>query len=125
MPETTPMTRRTHTCGELRPADADHEAVLLGWVDSVRDHGGLLFLDLRDRYGTTQAVFNPETAPHPFAAAKEVRPGFVVAIGGRVVNRTAANVNAALPTGAIEIQAARFEVLNTCETLPFPLDNDT
>src|SRR5262245_16751554 len=101
MSETT-MTRRTHTCGQLRAADAGREAVLLGWVDSVRDHGGLLFLDIRDRYGTTQAVFNPETAGQAFAAAKEVRPGYVVAVAGPVVARSAANVNAALPTGGIE-----------------------
>jgi len=124
MSETT-MIRRSHTCGQLRPADAGREAVLLGWVDSVRDHGGLLFLDLRDRYGTTQAVFNPETAGEAFAAAKEVRPGYVVAVAGPVVARSAANVNAALPTGAIEVQAGRFEVLNTCEPLPFPLDDAT
>jgi aspartyl-tRNA synthetase len=119
------MNRRTHTCGELRAADAGRQAVLLGWVDSVRDHGGLLFLDLRDRYGTTQAVFNPESAAGAFAAAKEVRPGFVVAVAGPVVARSAANVNATIPTGGIEVQAVRFEVLNTCETLPFPLDDDT
>jgi len=125
MNETSSMTRRTHTCGELRPAHVGGAAVLLGWVDSVRDHGGLLFLDLRDRYGTTQAVFNPESAPAAFAAAKEVRPGFVVAVAGPVVARSAANVNAGIPTGGIEVQAGRFEVLNTCETLPFPLDDDT
>jgi len=125
MAETSSMNRRTHTCGELRAADAGREAVLLGWVDSVRDHGGLLFLDLRDRYGTTQAVFNPESAHAAFAAAKEVRPGFVVAVAGPVVTRSAANVNPGLPTGGIEVQAGRFEVLNTCETLPFPLDDDS
>jgi len=124
MDETSSMTRRTHTCGELRAAGAGGRAVLLGWVDSVRDHGGLLFLDLRDRYGTTQAVFNPESAAAAFAAAKEVRPGYVVAVAGPVVARSAANVNSGLPTGGIELQAERFEVLNTCETLPFPLDDD-
>ena len=69
MSEMAPMNRRTHTCGSLRPADAGGAALLQGWVDSVRDHGGLLFLDLRDRYGATQAVFNPEGAPAAFAAA--------------------------------------------------------
>jgi aspartyl-tRNA synthetase len=124
MSEHPALDRRTHTCGALRAPDAGQEAVLLGWVDSVRDHGGLLFADLRDRYGTTQAVFNPEAAPEAFAAAKEIRPGYVVAVAGRVVGRTAGNINPALPTGTVEVQAARLEVLNTSEPLPFPLEDD-
>ncbi len=99
--------------------------LLLGWIDSVRDHGGLLFADLRDRYGVTQAVFNPEQAPDAFAAAKTLRPEYVVAVGGRVVRRAADNVNETLPTGTIEIQASRLEVLNTSEPLPFPLGDET
>jgi aspartyl-tRNA synthetase len=98
--------------------------VLLGWVDSVRDHGGLLFVDLRDRYGLTQAVFHPDGAPDAFAAAKGVRPEYVVRVAGRAVRRGEGNVNPALPTGAVEVQAARLEVLNTCEPLPFPLADD-
>src|SRR5262245_23475576 len=100
--------RRSHTCGELRAAEAGRQAVLLGWVDSVRDHGGLLFLDLRDRYGTTQAVFDPGSASEAFAAAKEVRPGFVVAAAGEVVRRAPANVNAGLPTGEVEVEVSRL-----------------
>ncbi|HUD73233.1 MAG TPA: aspartate--tRNA ligase [Dongiaceae bacterium] len=119
------MNRRTHTCGSLRAGDAGGSALLLGWVDSVRDHGGLLFLDLRDRYGVTQAVFNPESAAAAFAAAKEVRPGFVVEVRGRVVARAAGNLNPHLPTGAVEVQADRLEVLNGSEPLPFPLDDDS
>jgi len=90
----------------------------------VRDHGGLLFADLRDRYGVTQAVFNPERAPEAFATAKTLRPEYVVAARGRVVQRASDNVNETLPTGAIEIQAAHLEVLNTSEALPFPLGDD-
>jgi aspartyl-tRNA synthetase len=116
--------KRTHTCGDLRRNDAGSEAVLLGWVDTVRDHGGLLFADLRDRYGLTQAVFNPEGHPEAFAAAKEMRPGYVVGIAGRVVERARDNANAALPTGAIEVQVGRLEVLNTSDPLPFPLDDE-
>ncbi len=112
--------RRTDTCGALRPKDAGRDVVLCGWVDSVRDHGGLLFVDVRDRYGITQAVFNPETAPGPFATAKTVRAEYVVALSGRVVERASGNVNRGLPTGAIEIQAVFLEVLNTSEPLPFP-----
>ncbi len=125
MPERAPTPRRTATCGALRPADDGREVTLLGWVDCVRDHGGLLFADLRDRYGLTQVVFNPETAPEAFAAAKALRPEFVVALQGRVVRRAEANLNPGLPTGGIEIQAREIEVLNTSETLPFSLANDT
>jgi len=100
------------------------EALLLGWVDSVRDHGGLLFADLRDRFGVTQAVFNPETAPQAFAVAKTLRPEYVVAVRGRVVARGPENRNAALPTGEIEVRAEVVEVLNTSETLPFPLTDE-
>ena len=124
MPETPAPRRRTDTCGALRATDAGREAWLLGWVDSVRDHGGLLFVDLRDRHGRTQAVFSPERAPEAFAAAKGLRPGYVVGIGGQVVPRAAENVNPALPTGSVEVQAARLELLNSSEPLPFPLDDD-
>src|SRR6266850_4245665 len=117
--------QRTDTCGALRAKDAGREARLLGWVDSVRDHGGLLFCDLRDRFGVTQAVFNPETAPEAFAAAKAIRPEFVVAVSGQVVARGSGNVNTLLPTGEIEIRAASLEVLNTSETLPFPLSDES
>jgi aspartyl-tRNA synthetase len=117
--------QRTHTCGALRPKDAGTDAILLGWVDSIRDHGGLLFADLRDRYGVTQAVFHPEAQPEAFTAAKELKPGYVVAVAGKVVTREAQNVNQNLPTGAVEVQASRVEVLNTSEPLPFPLDDDT
>jgi len=120
VPESSQFPQRTHTCGALRGDAAGQEVSLLGWVDSVRDHGGLLFLDLRDRYGVTQAVFNPEKAPEAFTAAKSVRPEYVVAARGRVVLRGAANLNTALPTGEIEVQATSLEVLNPSEPLPFP-----
>ena len=125
MPEPVVPRHRTHTCGALRAADADRDVVLTGWIDSIRDHGGLLFVDLRDRYGVTQAVFHPESAAAAFAAAKEVRPGYVVAVAGRVVPRGAANVNPLLATGEIEVRASGLAVLNTSEPLPFPLDDDT
>jgi aspartyl-tRNA synthetase len=115
---------RTDTCGALRAGDAGRDVVLFGWVDSVRDHGGLLFADLRDRYGVTQAVFNPETAPEAFAAAKTLRPEYVVRLDGRVVRRADGNVNPSLPTGEVEVQATRLEVLNVCDPLPFPLTDE-
>jgi len=116
--------QRTDTCGALRGKDAGREARLLGWVDSVRDHGGLLFCDVRDRFGVTQAVFNPETAPEAFATAKTLRPEFVIAVSGQVVARGPGNLNAVLPTGEIEVRAERLDVLNTSETLPFPLNDE-
>jgi aspartyl-tRNA synthetase len=125
MSETPAVDRRTDTCGALRAGDAGRGALLLGWIDAIRDHGGLLFLDLRDRYGVTQAVFNPADAPEAFAAAKEVRPGFVVAVQGTVVARAAGNVNPGLPTGAVEVVARRLSILNTSDPLPFQLDDDT
>jgi len=124
VPETPGFPKRTATCGSLRAGDVGREALLLGWVDSVRDHGGLLFADLRDRFGVTQAVFNPETAPQAFAVAKTLRPEYVVAVRGRVVARGLENRNAALPTGEIEVRAEVVEVLNTSETLPFPLTDE-
>jgi len=122
MPEPTP--RRTHTCGELRREHAGGQVVLLGWIDSVRDHGGLLFADLRDRYGITQAVFNPETAAEAWGVAKTIRPEFVVAVRGEVVPRGGGNINRELQTGEIEVRATAVEVLNTSEPLPFPLTDD-
>jgi aspartyl-tRNA synthetase len=116
--------RRTDTCGALRAPDAGRTIVLLGWVDSIRDHGGLLFVDLRDRYGTTQGVFNPKLAPEAFAVAKNLRAEYVLALRGQVVRRSPENVNAELTTGEIEVQVAEAEILNTAETLPFPLTDD-
>jgi aspartyl-tRNA synthetase len=124
VPETGGATRRTHTCGALRPEDAGREVLLVGWIDSIRDHGGLLFADLRDRYGVTQAVFNPESAPAAFADAKAAKPEYVAAVRGMVVRRGDGSVNRALATGAIEIQVSSLEILNTCEPLPFPINDE-
>ena len=124
MPEAVRASRRTHTCGALRAGDDGRQVMLTGWVDSIRDHGGLLFADLRDRYGVTQTVFHPETAHAAFTAAKAAKPGYVVAVRGTVVRRAGGNVNRALATGDIEIQAATLEVLNTCDPLPFPIDDE-
>jgi aspartyl-tRNA synthetase len=124
MPDPGAPLRRSDTCGALRPNDAGREVVLMGWIDSVRDHGGLLFTDVRDRYGVTQAVFHPEAAPEVFDAAKRLRPEYVVAVIGKVVRRAPGNVNPALPTGEVEVQASRLDVLNTSETLPFALTDE-
>ncbi len=107
---------RTHDCGQLRAADAGRTARLSGWVHSKRDHGGLLFIDLRDHYGLTQIVF---AAGSPaFAEADAVRPESVVTVTGEVVRRAPGTVNPKLPTGEIELRAASLTVQSGAEVLP-------
>src|SRR5215469_16344453 len=93
---------RTHTCGELRAADAGNQVRLSGWVHAKRDHGGLLFIDLRDHYGITQCVFASSSAA--FEQADRVRPESVITVTGSVVMREAETVNPKLPTGEIELR---------------------
>ena len=117
------MTYRTHTCGALRASDASASVALCGWVDSVRDHGGLVFIDLRDRYGTTQCVFDPQDSQAAWDAAQACRPEYVVRIEGTVRLRPDDMKNPRLPTGDIEIRASAIAVLNKAATPPFPLDD--
>ena len=107
---------RTHTCGVLRAADAGRTARLSGWVHAKRDHGGLLFIDLRDHYGITQCVF-PAGSP-AFAAADAVRPESVITVTGQVVEREPGTVNPRLPTGEIELRVAELAVQSAAEVLP-------
>ncbi|MBX7111195.1 MAG: aspartate--tRNA ligase [Dehalococcoidia bacterium] len=116
---------RTHRCGELRAGDAGTPVILAGWVHRRRDHGGLIFIDLRDSSGLVQVVFNPQIAPEASAVAAEVRNEFVLLVEGEVQPRRAGTENSDLPTGAIEVVAARVEVLNPAETPPFPVNQDT
>jgi aspartyl-tRNA synthetase len=113
---------RTHTCGALRDADVGADVTLLGWVDRVRDLGSLLFLDVRDRDGITQAVVNGETL---LQAAKRLRSEYVVAVLGRVQRRSPDTVNAKIPTGDVEVIAREIVVLNEARTPPFPIADDT
>jgi aspartyl-tRNA synthetase len=108
---------RTHTCAALRPSDIGHRVKLSGWVHRKRDHGQLLFIDLRDHYGVTQCVFTPDSPA--FAAAESVRLESVISVAGAVVGRTEENVNPTLPTGRIEVGVDGLEVLSMAETLPF------
>ncbi|MGD9782756.1 MAG: aspartate--tRNA ligase [Kiritimatiellia bacterium] len=117
------MKMRTHTCGQLRPADAGAKVELCGWVDSVRDHGGLIFLDLRDRYGVTQCVFDPQDSQAAWDAAQACRGEFVVKISGEVRPRPADMVNDRIATGGIEVRGTSIAVLNKAHTPPFPLDD--
>ncbi|HET6306497.1 MAG TPA: aspartate--tRNA ligase [Rhodopila sp.] len=113
---------RTHTCGALQAADASKEVRLSGWVHAKRDHGGLLFIDLRDHYGVTQCVF---AAGSPaFAAADAVRPESVITVTGKVVMREANTVNPRLPTGEIELRVADLVVQSTADVLPMQVAGD-
>ena len=113
---------RTHTCGALTATDASKPARLSGWVHSKRDHGGLLFIDLRDHYGMTQCVF-PAGSP-AFAQADVLRPESVITVTGDVVLREAGTVNPRLPTGEIELRAATLEVQSTADVLPMQVAGD-
>ncbi len=117
--------KRTHTCGQLRVNDVKSTVVLLGWVSSVRDHGGLLFIDLRDRYGITQVVFHPDKGSEFYETARQLRPEFVVAIQGTVSARPAGTVNQNLDTGEIEVYSDIVEILNKSETPPFEIEDDS
>jgi aspartyl-tRNA synthetase len=110
---------RTHMCGELRAEHVGQTVVVCGWVNSYRDHRLFVFVDLRDRYGLTQAVFEPERGQALFNAARELRNEFVVAVRGKVVQRLPENENAELPTGMIEIKVEEMQVLNPSPTPPF------
>src|SRR5262249_60136083 len=99
-----PFLRRTHTCGELRESHVGQTVVLNGWVNTYRDHRVFLFIDLRDRYGVTQVVFEPEGGQGLFAAAQELRSEYVIAIKGKVARRLPGKENPELPTGMIEVK---------------------
>ena len=110
---------RTHNCGALRKSNVGETVRLSGWVHRKRDHGGLLFVDLRDHYGLTQLVVEPEASF--FAAVERVRQESVIRVTGAVVARDAAVVNPNLGTGEIEIRIAAFEVLSEADELPLPV----
>ena len=114
------MSFRSHTCGELRPEHASKTVTLSGWVHKRRNLGGLIFVDLRDRYGLTQVVFNPDTVKN-FALADELKYEYVIKVVGEVVLRAEKTVNAEMSTGAIEVQAVELEVLSKAKTLPFEI----
>jgi aspartyl-tRNA synthetase len=112
-------------CGELRAGDVDRRVRVAGWVHRRRDHGGLIFIDLRDRTGLVQLVFHPETAPAAHALAERLRSEHVVSAVGTVVRREEGNVNPRLDTGEIELEVAEAETLAEALTPPFPVDEET
>jgi aspartyl-tRNA synthetase len=116
--------KRTHHCNELRPAHIGQTVTLSGWVHSRRDLGGLIFIDIRDREGRTQTVFDPSDLPKElFDQASALRSECVVSITGKVRQRPAGTNNPKIPTGEVEVGAAAIEVLNMAEVLPFPVDD--
>jgi aspartyl-tRNA synthetase len=115
--------KRSHHCAQLTIADFGASVSLAGWVDSIRDHGGIIFIDLRDREGITQVKFDPQDNRELGERASHLKPESVIAAAGRVVARPEGTVNAGLTTGAIEIEATELELLNAAETPPFPLDD--
>ena len=113
--------KRTHTCGELNASNAGTEVTLTGWVDSWRDHGGLFFIDIRDRYGKTQVVFSSENSQQLYEKAKKLRSEYVIAVHGMVRKRPLEAKNPDMQTGNVEILCIDFEILNQSKTLPFEL----
>ena len=114
---------RTHYCGELNSSHIDQEIELCGWVHRRRDHGGVIFLDLRDRTGLAQIVFDPDRA-EPFSIADLIRNEFVIKITGKVRNRPEGTINTDLTTGEIEVLGYSIEVLNKSKTPPIQIDDE-
>ncbi len=117
--------KKTHTCGELTKKDAGSAVTLMGWVHTRRDHGGLIFVDLRDRGGITQVVFNPGTSEEAHALGHEIRSEYVLSVTGTVSLRPGNTVNPKLPTGEIEVLANDLLILNAAKTPPFMIEDDT
>ena len=113
---------RTHFCGELNRKNIKQEVTLCGWVNRRRDHGGVIFLDIRDKKGLAQIVINPETSD-TFKVAESVRNEFVLKITGNVIARASEMINKKIPTGEIEVLASEIEILNTSKPIPFQLDS--
>ncbi len=124
MPESLGDWKRTHNCGELRIENVGEEVCLMGWVGKRRDHGGVIFVDLRDRYGITQVVFRPDLEAETHAIAEKIRNEFVLAIKGRVEPRPEGMTNPKLPTGAIDIECSDLRLLNEADTPPFAIEPD-
>jgi aspartyl-tRNA synthetase len=116
------MLKRTHNCGQLRIENAGNQVVLAGWVNSYRDHGNLVFFDLRDREGLTQLVFDPESYPDAHKLARQVRCEWVIAAKGKVRPRGEGLENPKLPTGQVEVLIEQLEILSKSKTPPFEID---
>lgn len=118
------MAKRTHTCGEFRSTHIGEVCLIFGWVNRIRDHGGLLFVDLRDRYGLIQTVFDPKITPRLCEHARELKPEFCIEVKGKVRPRPEGMENRQLPTGEVEVLGEGFTVLNPSPTPPFVITDD-
>ncbi len=116
--------QRTDRCGALSASDVDRDVLLMGWIQSHRDHGGVIFIDLRDREGLVQIVFNPEISKDVHEIGETLRDEWVIAVKGKVKNRSAETINPNLPTGEIEVFADEVRVLNTSKVIPFLIEDD-
>ncbi len=117
--------KRDYFCGELTEANIGDEVKLLGWAESVRDHGGVIFINLRDKEGIVQIVIDPSLSPEEaYRKAKKVRSEYVLAVKGRVQRRPAGTENPKIPTGNIEVIVDELRILNTCDILPFPIEDE-
>ena len=114
---------RTHTCGSLNSEQVGQRVLLMGWVARRRDHGGVIFIDLRDRYGLTHIVFNPQHDVQTHAKADPLRSEFVLAVQGTVEARPDGMVNEKLATGTIEVNCDQLRILNTSPTPPFLIED--
>jgi len=117
--------QKTHNCGELRATHAGQEVTLAGWVNRRRDHGGLVFVDLRDRWGIVQVVTNPDTTPEAHAAMQQARSEYVLQVSGTIRARPEGLINPDIPTGEIEVVAHEVRILNTAKTPPFYIYDDS
>jgi len=117
--------KRSHYCGALRATEVDRNVVLMGWAHRRRDHGGIIFVDLRDREGLVQIVFNPDVCPDAHLEAQKIRSEFVLAVEGKVRRRPAGMENPALKTGEIEVVVTELAILSEAKTPPFSLDADS
>ena len=113
---------RTHKCNELRKSDVDKNVSLSGWINKKRDHGNLLFIDLRDNYGITQCIIDKENKN--FSELEKIQLETVIKVNGIVVNRSDETVNKDIETGEIEVVISEYEILGTCKELPMPVFSD-
>ena len=124
-PALRPNSYRDAWCGQVLPDRVESPVRVAGWVHRRRDHGGLVFVDLRDRTGLTQCVFNPGGSTDAHARAETIRSEFVLAVRGVVGRRPAGTENPKLATGEIEVQVSDIRILNEARPLPFPIEDDT
>ena len=113
---------RSHNCNELRKKDVNTKVLLSGWINKKRDHGNLLFIDLRDNYGITQCIIDKENSN--FSILEKIQLETVIKVEGNVINRSSETINKEIDTGEIEVSITNFEILGTCKELPMPIFSD-